>query len=583
MKPQAPEKPDREPLPADSPLLLDSILARLRKDYGAKADPWASAASFVASRIPDPRMPEARGAPLFSNRTVVFFMAAAALFYLRMMHRTTYFPIFVEGEESKVLDLAKATVDYASYMGSWWSAFTGGLIEYNKGFAWFLVPFYLLFGYDVRIMAFVLPAIYCVLVGAFFTIYRKANPGGSLLSFVVVAMTAALCVSLRRYKWQSVAYIPALSIYIYFLPLFHAGAGKMKASWRKGIATALFVFSCYLYFGCLLFAVPFFILVVVLGTGAERRREILGALAGSGLCTLVFLAMYSTAESWHQKVVREIASLRYTFTHTGLAPKWWSTRDFFFTQDLTLPYLAIFIVGAAVSWRRIRSGDTFAMVNTALLSCLWAFQVSIGGLNDADQMNWSMVPFMGLMLMGCDAIVLFLKSRLRFGLALAVAATALACWNEQRHYLVLNRDAPYQAFIHDRDTRSQIALIIRMIREDDKGSVAYFLPDAATPASRGGFNTKAALARVDAAPAFARVTYFRDEEDLRGQLAALPRGRKAVAFLSVGFPAEGTEDTLYLPLLGEAPEIIHPYETIYGIPFLVRKFTFETGIRSAPP
>jgi hypothetical protein len=583
MKPRAVENgDDKARLPADSPLLLDSFLARLKRDYGPKANPWVSARSFLRSRLPDPRVALARNAPLFSDRTAVFFIAAAALVYLRMMYRTTYFPIFVEGEESKVLDLAKATVDYASYMGSWWSAFTGGLIEYNKGYAWFLVPFYMLYGYDVRIMFFVLPALSSVLIALFYSIYRKSNPGGSLLSFVVVSLLAILCVSLRRYKWHSVAYIAVTAIYVYFLPLFYAGAGAMRDRWRKGIAAALFVLSCYLYFGCLFYALPFLLLVFVFRNKGWSRRDLAAFAAGAGLCALAFLATYGASESWRAKIAKEIASVGSSLTRQGVVRQWWSTRDFLLTQDLSIPYLVIFIVGAIVSWRRIRAGDAFATVNSVLLSCIWVFQSPVSGLNNPDKMNWSMIPLLGLLLIGCDAIVTLARAHLRHGLILCGVAAALTCWNEQRHYLELNRDAPYQAYTQDRNTRSEIALILRMIREDDSGSVQYFLPEATVPEARGGFDYRAALLRVDTPPALEKVQFFSSEADLSSRLAALHRGKKAVVFLSVGFVDDVAKDTISLPLLGHLPEIIHPYERIYGIPFMVRRFTFEPGVAPGP-
>ena len=158
-----------------------------------------------------------------SRRTLVFFCSAAVLLYLRLMYRASYFPAFFEGEEAKVLDLAKDTCDFAAYMGSWWEAFIGGVIEYNKGYAWFLVPFYLVFGYDVRIITYVLPVIFCLLCATFFTLYRKTYPKSSLLSFVLIGLFSVLCVALRRYKWHTVTYIPAISIYLYFLPEFYKG------------------------------------------------------------------------------------------------------------------------------------------------------------------------------------------------------------------------------------------------------------------------------------------------------------------------------------------------------------------------
>jgi len=560
----------KERLTKDSPLLFDNLLVRLKKSPMEKLDPLDSLISQAKKLLPKPR----EGPPLFSDGTLLFFIAVAVGFYIRMLYRTTYFPIFFEGEESKVLDLAKATVEFAAYMNSWWDAFTGGLIEYNKGFAWLLVPFYKLYGYDVRLMIYVLPVLYSVMIGAFFTIYRKAYPKSSVLSFVIVSMTAILCVSLRRYKWHTVAYVSALSIYVYFLPKFYSGATMMKDRTRTILSAVLFSLSCYLYFGSLIYALPFAILIVYFSSRKERRQEFL--IAGLGLVAfgVMFYAAYHSTERWRVRVGEEISSLRGDFTYQGLQACWWATRDFFFTQDLTLPYLAIFAAGAVTSIQKIKAGDKFALVNTTLLACIWAFQAPIGGLNNPDQMNWSMIPLLGLLLTGADAIIAWIREKMRYGVIVSVVAAFVVCWVELDHYVILSRDAPYQEFVQDRNTRSQLELILWRIRDDDSEKVHYFLPDPSVPESKGGFDYKAALMRVDTRPIMGKATLFTDEADLRKKILALPDNRRAVVFLSVGFPPDSGKDPIDGMLFDHAPELIHPLSNIYKVNFLVRKFEF---------
>ena len=45
--------------------------------------------------------------------------------------------------------------------------------------------------------------------------------------------------------------------------------------------------------------------------------------------------------------------------------------------------------------------------------------------------------------------------------------------------------------------------------------------------------------------------------------------------------AAGLARALRMPLLGKDPEIIHPFEEVYGAPFLVRRFEFATGKAAA--
>jgi len=102
----------------------------------------------------------AQAAPMTGARTWVFFIGCAALIYLRLLYHSSFFPSFFEGEEAKSLDLAKSTYDFAQYTHSWWRSIKGGAIEYNKGYSWALLLFYLHFGYDVRLITYILPVFY---------------------------------------------------------------------------------------------------------------------------------------------------------------------------------------------------------------------------------------------------------------------------------------------------------------------------------------------------------------------------------------------------------------------------------------
>jgi hypothetical protein len=513
-------------------------------------------------------------------RLWVFFGGFALFLYLRLQYLASYFPPFFEGEEARALDIAKFTSEYAAYAHSWWAAFKGGAIEYNKGYSWALVPFISHFGYDVRLITYILPVFFSLFVAAFFAIFRKAYPKSSLLSFAVVAMFSVLCLCLRRYKWHSMAYLTAISIYLYFQPLFHNGAMIRRAKWRIAAALFLFTLSCYLYFGCFLYVAPFFFLVAFFSTRAQRRRELVLAMVGFAVFSAVFAVACNMNDVWRWRMVDEFGFLQGDASASGLQQRWWATRDFFYTLDLSRPFLVLFVIGAVSSWYRIRRGDRFALVNATLLLGLWAFELLVQGLNNPDQLNWSMIPFLGILLTGADEVFVTLRQNVRFGTAIGLTLALLISWNEMEHYIPLNRDTPYQPFVQTRNTRTQAALLLRMIRDDDSGSVQYYMPDPAVPETEGGFDYNVSLLREDYAKALARVAYFRGPEDLRRELLRQRRDKWAVVYMSVSYPEipdNLPKDAINGRLFGLAPEIITPFDDVYGIKFLVRRFKLRPG------
>ncbi|HZZ18758.1 MAG TPA: hypothetical protein VFE25_05290 [Opitutaceae bacterium] len=512
-------------------------------------------------------------------RTWIFFWAAALLLYLRLEYRALYFPIYFEGEEAKVLDLAKATCDYAAYSHSAWVAFVGGIAEYNKGYAYFLIPFYRHFGYDVRLITYILPVFFSLFCATLFTIYRKAYPKSSLLSFLLVAFFSVLCLSLRRYKWHSVMYPAALSIYFYFLPQFQTGISAVRARCLKVLAALVWVFSCYLYFGCFIYFFPFLILLHFFNNRAQRRRAAVVTCVGLVLFALSFSAACYYDAVWRERIKEEFQYILADFSFHGLQQRWWATRDFFFTLDLSTPYLLLFTVGAVATYHRIRRGDRFALINGTILACLWAFELLIQGLNNADQLNWSMIPLLGVLLMGADEFLIPLRERVRGGAVIGLFVALLVVSNELDHYVIINRETPYQPGVQPRNIMTQAALVLMLIRDDDSGAAQYYLPDPSVPQTRGGFDYNVSLMRVDFQRALSKVTFYTSEEDLRAKLARQPITKRAVAYLSVGEIPGGDNpvDQATVGLLGEQPAIIHPYASIYGIEYLVRRFSLHPG------
>ena len=516
------------------------------------------------------------------TRTWMFFGACALLVYLRLLYHGSFFPSFFEGEEAKSLDLAKATVDYAAFTHSWWQSLTGGATEYNKGYGLALAPFYMHYGYDVRIITYVLPVFFSIYCATFFTIYRKTYPKSSLLSFVLVALFSVLCLSLRRYKWHSITYLTAISVYVYFLPYFYGASTARRAKWLKVLSLFLFAFSTYFYFGCVIYALPFFGLIYYFNGRAQRRRELILL----GVCGAAFLAMFDLSmkmnDLWEVRLYEELEYVFDDFTLRGLGDRWFATKSFFFTLDLSVPFLVLFVIGLVSSIRKMRRGDRFALVNTSLLLFLWALELSIQGLNNPDQLNWSMIPLLGVLLIGADEVLVALRDKLRWGAFIGALLVAVVGWHEMGHYLVINRDTPYQPFVQPRNTMAEAALMLMKIRDDDSGSVQYYLPDPSVPTAIGGFEYSVSLLRVDFKRALSKVILFKNEEDLREKLAAQPDKKLAVVYLSVGEipaakPPDPAIDPAEVPLLGQKPKIIHPYADIYGIEFMVREFRIPPG------
>jgi hypothetical protein len=512
-------------------------------------------------------------------RTWIFFWATAVLIYLRLEYRAGYFPAFFEGEEGKVLDLAKATVEYAAYTHSLWTTFVGGIAEYNKGYTPFLIPFYLRFGYDVRLITWILPVFFSLFCATLFTIYRRAYPKSSLLSFVLAGFFSVLCLSLRRYKWHTLMYPAALSVYLFFLPQFQSGISRLRANFLKVVAVALWVACCYLYFGCFIYFIPFLVLQQVFNSKEQRKKGLVFASAGLVVFVLLFSAACYYDAVWRARITEEYHYVLADFSARGLEQRWWATRDFFFTLDLSTPYLVLFTLGALATYHRVRRGDRFALINGTLLACLWGFEVLIQGLNNLDQLNWSMIPLLGVILMGADEILIPLRERVRHGGVIGAILVLLVCYNEADHYLFVNRNTPYQPGVEPRNIMTQAALVLMMIRDDNSNSVQYYLPDPSLPESQGGFDYSVSLLRVDFKKALSKVIFYTSQDDLRAKVAVQPITKRAIAYLSVGEIPGGMNpvDQATQPLLGEQPDIIHPYADIYGIDYMVRRFALHPG------
>jgi len=513
--------------------------------------------------------------PFLAPATCYFLLGVALMIYLRMMYHVTYFPAFFEGEEAKVLDLAQGTVVFHDYFGSWWMCVKGGFIEYNKGFAWLFVPLYMVFGYDVRLIMFVMPAITGTLVAIYLTFYRKTYPKSSLLAFFMVAMFSLLCVCMRRYKWHPVAYMAAISVYLFFLPQYYKGAFFLNHRARRLAAVALYGLSCYLYFGCFLYAVPFFILLIFFAARTAKRRDIVIACGIFAVAEAAFTYFYNVNDQWNIRVEEELQSFADNFNAQGLQWRWWDLEQFFWTVDLSFPYLVMFCAGIYIGVRRALKGDRFALITLVLFACQWGTQFVIGGSHNPDQMNWSMIPLLGVILIGADGIIAWFRRAVPYGGVIVVALVLCVAKLEMDHYLLLNKRAPYQSFVQEWNTRTQLSLVLRTIKEDKTDSVKYYLPSPAISEADGSYDYGANLLRRDYADALMKVTFFENDADLRKKLRHQKEKKPAVVFLSVDFHEPDKPGKENDPLLGKKPEAFHPYQDIYDIAFWIRRYQFS--------
>lgn len=509
-----------------------------------------------------------KGTSGFNRRASLFLLCVAALVYLRLTYQASYFPPFFDGEEASALDGAKNTIEYA-HARSWMEAIKGSFPQYNKGYIWCLVPFYEHLGYDVRIITFVLPVFFSLFVASFFTLFRKAYPKTPLAAFALVALFSVLCLCLRRYKWHSLTYLTAISVYIFFLPLFSENAAQRARLWR-GLGISLFVFSCFFYYGGLLYAPPFIALMFAFSGKKLMRRGVLWGFASIAAFAAMFLVTCKLDDLWHLRINVVLAYAESVLSREGLLDRWGTMREYF-TVLLSIPFIIFFLVGLVASLRRMRQGDRFAQVNTVLFASVSCFELVIEGVGNPDQLNWSMIPTLGVLLVGASASLNWIRTSCTHGFALGLGLAALAGWNEVHRYPFMNRDAD-QPYIQDRNTTTQGVLVLRMISEDTSNDVQYFLPAPSVTGADGGFDYNVGLKRVDYANALAKVTFFKDEEDLRRRFLALKNGKPVVVYLSVGYPNHGAEDTLKNLILGQYPTIIHPYEDIYKIPYLIRRY-----------
>lgn len=510
-----------------------------------------------------------------------FFFFAAAVLYARFLFEHSYFPPFFEGEEGHILLGAQEVVEGAAAQGSWLGSFHGGALQYNKGFAWLFVPFYVAFAKNWDLLTIVFPALISLLVAGFFWLQRRASPWACLQSIIVVAALGIFVLSVRRYKWHPMAFVTALSLYGYFLPQLLPALAWARRWWVRPAAVLGLLVSCFLYYGCFIYILPFTALTVYFAPMADRRRW----LRLTGLIAIVLLAganiAYHHNDLWQWRITCELSNTLELLSIKNIGWRLLSLRDFVVLY-LSPPYRLLFAAGIVASFLRAWRGETFAVVNSLTLLTLFIFLMAIAGFHNPDQLNWLMIPLLGLFVIGADALLRPLLRCVKGGVWLSWALVVIAVGFELHHYPEAVKMGFYQAHVQPRNARTQAALILRTILEDADPRHRYFLPDPSLPVSLTGLELTPSLSRTDYLAAFARITYFTSPADLHRKISALSPGDTPIAFMGTG-ESDSCLDNELVPggrLLELPPQIIFPYLDVYRTEFPVRRYTFPT--RGAP-
>lgn len=515
-------------------------------------------------------------------RTALVFLAAGGVLYLRLLYQADYFPPYHGGEQAQPLMAARDAYESIHETGSLKDLLVDGYMSYNKGYFLALAPFYGMFGYDARILTYAMPVFFAAFLGAMFILYRAAYPRASFLAYVPIPVMAVLCDCLRRTKWHTIAYIPPLAILVFFMPEWRPGMAPRARTAARLAGAGGFALACHLYFGCFLYAGPFLILVALLGRRAgwwERGRR--AALWGIGAFLAILAAAFayfcSVNQVWSERIEGEKGYLAGVLTRDGLMDRWVSLVTYYWRGMLSPPYLVMYLVGLAVLCSRARRRDAFAIVVLVMYGTLWVFQIVLEGVGNPDQLNWSMIPALLVILAGADYLVALVRSRVPWGGTLAFLLVLAVAGREVYRYPDYTRDYANEFWTMVRDPDTEAALVLRMVSEDRSGQVRYYLPSPSVALQDGGFNYDFSLRRPDFAEGISRVIFFNDEADLRRKILLGPRDRWAVVYLSAMYAGQLGMDpdhpeTSTGRCLGMDPEVVSPYWDVYRNAFLVRKF-----------
>lgn len=512
-------------------------------------------------------------------------LAACAVFYGRFLYQGFDFPPYFWGEEARTLDNAEILVESARAQDSWWNALAGSAFEYNKGYTWLITPLYLIFGYDPRILIVVLPLLLSGALGAFFLLFRatRTTPA-SLATVVLTAGLGALALGVFRFKWHTVAYFACLAMYLYFLPELARTTSARTRVWCRAGGAGVFFLSCFFYFGCLLWA-PLFGLLILLHTWHYHRRQTLRVLAACLAAATVATYSYVHDPVWLDRIRDSVLHLIDGADHASWADRAGSVAAF--GQDYFSPaYLSVLLIGVSVAfWRSVKHRDRFALLTLTMLTYGWAYQLFSEGLKNPDQLNWSMIPLVGMFFLGAHAIACAFARLGATGRHCVLPLAMVVAGLEINRYPDINRTVPYQFHVHPLNTMTQGALVIPVAGGSAEESVRYYLPAPSVPEEAGGFQYDVSLRRVDYARFVQRVTFFQSEEHLASLLASHP-GEAAVVFLSVPDSladwADGKE--VAAPrLLGQVPVRQNLREETYRIQYPVRRYEFNRSSVAVQP
>jgi hypothetical protein len=500
----------------------------------------------------------------------MWFVCAAALVLLRLEFRASYFPPYFYGEEAQILDTAAAIRESRNRGFSILHILEENAVEYNKGYSWIALPFFDRYGYDVRIIASIVPCMAAIACGGFLLLLRRNYPSKHLIVSSIVAISLALfTLSVRRYKWHTVSYFTVLAVFCVLMPYYTRDLSERGKRWALGSGAVLLLASIFFYFGDVIYLVPLLFVLLVF-EGKRIKGHWKAALSTFTASVVATISVYAFSGVWRYRVNVSCGEILKLVQPQILAERWDTIKDFA-TGYLTLPVLLVFMGSLAILAAKAKRGDRFCFINLAVLVWTMVLQFLIEGLNNPDWLNWSMLPLWATLVIGGTSILEWCEERGRLlGFTVSGAFVVIAA-GELAHYPWLNSHARHQDYAVPSNTTSQAALVLRTISNDRAPEHIYYLPSIKWKEAEGGFDYGVNLLRVDYQRVLHKVRLVDNLAALEKAIREQPLGSVAIFWLGspVGLADVGESPVIF----GELPTVVYPFSEIYQVRYPVRKYT----------
>lgn len=421
----------------------------------------------------------------------VSLLIAGLLFY-RFWDRHDIYPLFLEGESSRGMEIARLLLSDLKALNLE-SILGRCLHHYNLGLAFITAPFFSLFNdsyttYQVVCMVFWVVNISFFLV-MFLKVYGSAQKS-SLKSLLVILTLVFLCLylsPLRRYKWHPMSLMACVSIYFLLYSTF-----IKRKFWSALLAMLCLCLSLIFYHGVVIYLLP---LYCVLRCGA---RDV--PFAGMKIYTFWFLligvptgllAYYLLTDAmlverfYHHITNENVVSSQSAALTSSLEPLWKRL-----TEYITAPMVAVMFTGLGVALARFRN-DIFA--RTTLIFFVW---VSGGLYFTASLLNpdwhcWLIIPLLGVLFYGLYAILSALENVLpqRIApIAMVVLCAGLAVL-EHQHYDSSSLWTVLEPRPVNEISGNQLIGVLQSARQDieDEKNIVPVIPHQDFPIEKGGF------------------------------------------------------------------------------------------------